>query len=146
MVSQYDAIQRAGVQRSSAEEPNVSRIAFDIMHDAELLGEQQFALLRRELKDELCTATAAVKQLAAGLMCGVLAGVGFTIAASLGVQAAFPQLPPWASFVATSFVLTILSVGLLVSGTIRASSVHVLPPLTLQTFKENLRWLTAARR
>jgi hypothetical protein len=119
-------------------------MASEIMQDAELLAGQQIALLRQELKAEICKATAAGRQLGAGLFCGLLAGVGLTIAASLGLQLAFPQLPLWASFGAVSFLLAIVSVGLVVSGTQRASSVQVVPPLTLQTLKENLRWLTAA--
>jgi len=116
-----------------------------IVSDIEQLVEQQFALLRQETKEEMREALVAGQQFAVGALAGLLAGIAAVAAFSLGLWAAVPGLPLWAGFTIVGSILAIVSGALIISGRRKASSLHAIPPLTLQTAKENLQCLTAAR-
>jgi len=116
-----------------------------IVSDIEQLVEQQFALLRQETKEEMREALVAGQQFAVGALAGLLAGIAAVAALSLGLWAAVAWLPLWAGFTIVGSILAIVSGALIISGRRKASSLHAIPPLTLQTAKENLQCLTAAR-
>ena len=134
------------LDRATDREPSITGLVSGIMEDVERLAEQQFALLRREMKEEMQKAVVAGEQLAIGAIVSLLAGIAAVAALSLGLWAAVPGLPLWVGFAIVGSILAIVSCALIVSGRRKASSLHAIPPLTLQTAKENLQCLTAARK
>ena len=137
---------RPDFDRATDREPSITGLVSGIMEDVERLAEQQFALLRREMKEEMQEAVVAGQQLAIGAILSLLAGIAAVAALSLGLWAAVPGLPLWVGFAIVGSILAIVSGALIASGRRKASSLHAIPPLTLQTAKENLQCLTAVRK
>jgi len=117
-----------------------------IVEDVERLAEQQFALLRQEVKDEMKKAIAAGQMFVIGAVFAALAGIALMTAISLGLYAAIPSLPMWGAFGIVGLVFAIISGALLLLGKNQAAHVHAVPPLSLQASKENLQCLTPARK
>jgi len=117
-----------------------------ILEDVERLAEQQFALLRQEVKEEMKKAVAAGAMFVIGAVFAALAGIALMTALSLGLYAAFPTLPMWGAFGIVGLGFAIVSAALFLIGKSRAADVHAVPPLSLQASKENLQCLTPARK
>jgi len=126
-------------------EPSVTGLVSGIMDDAQRLAEQQFALLRQEIKQEISETLAAAQSFAAGGIVGFIAGIALMAAASLGLYAAVPSLPLWGAFAIVGLIFAAVSAALVFAGKKKISSIKAIP-LTLQTSKENLQCLTPARK
>ena len=120
--------------------PSIARLISDLLADLRTLMQQQVQLLRHEIEAEVDKVKKASIWLAAGgaLMC--LGGLFFIITI-VHLLEAMTGLPLWACY---GIVGTMLAVGgfMLVKSAMKLSgTVHALPVQTIQTMKEDARWI-----
>jgi hypothetical protein len=125
---------------------SVSSLVGGIIGDAQQLIRQEVALARREVREEINKAKIAAMSFAAG------AAVAFSGAMLLcfmfvylfwwltnGLQP--PGFPLWAWFGIVGIVLLGAGGGLLLAARNKVSEIHVVPPRTAQTMRENVQWI-----
>jgi hypothetical protein len=127
---------------SDISELSVSTLVGGIVNDAQALLKQELALAKREVADEVAKAKQAAISLGVGVgiaACGVLL-LCFMVVYLL--QWAFPeQLPLWGCFGIVGAVLAVAGAAFVAAGAKRAGSIHLLPERTLDTMKDNVKWL-----
>lgn len=128
-------------RRPKEDEPALADLTKEIIADAETLIEQQFALLRSELKVSVERYASAALEMSAGA--GLLtAGGAFSALAVVHALHRATRLPLWACFGLVGGLLGTAGAGFLSAGWHKASAVRVLPPpLTTAALEENLEWL-----
>ena len=120
--------------------PSVSSLLGGIVNDLQTLIRQEMALAKAEMMQEWDKAKTAAGSMAAGA--GVLALGGFFLCVCIAcVLTEVAGLPWWASFLIVGGVLTVIGAGLFFIGRARAAQVHVVPPQTAETMKENVQWI-----
>jgi uncharacterized membrane protein YqjE len=126
-------------------EPSISSLVGGIITDAQELIRQEMQLARRELQEEVHKAKTAVLSLALGagiaffgmmLLCFMLVHLLFWATNDL-----HEHFPLWAWFGICGAVLTCVGLGLLYAARSQASDIHLVPPQTAQTMRENVRWI-----
>ncbi len=120
--------------------PSIARLISDLLADLRTLMQQQVQLFRHEIEAEVDKVKKASMWLAAG---GALIGLGglVCIIALVHLLEAVTGLPLWAGY---GIVGTLLAGGgfILVKLAIKLSGkVHALPVQTIQTMKEDARWI-----
>jgi hypothetical protein len=121
---------------------SVTALVSGILQDGQLLVKQQFDLLRQELRAEAHKAVTAAQVLVAGVSVGWIGVILLAIGAALGLQAAVPDLPMWASFVIVGGFFVVLGALLCAFGWTKLPGVDSLPHETADALKENLQWTT----
>jgi hypothetical protein len=121
-------------------EPSLAALVGGIVNDVQELIRQETALARRELTEEINKTKQAAVSLGAGM---ALAALGAVLIALMVVALLHEGagLTLWLSFLIVGGALLILGGALFFMGKSRASSIHLLPPQTLATMKENVRWI-----
>jgi len=120
--------------------PSIARLISDLLADLRTLMQQQVQLFRHEIEAEVDKVKKASIWLAVG---GALIGLGglVCIIALVHLLEAVTGLPLWACY---GIVGTLLAGGgfILVKLAITLSGkVHALPVQTIQTMKEDARWI-----
>jgi len=120
--------------------PSVARLISDLLADLRTLMQQQVQLLRHEIEAEVDKVKKASMWLAIG---GALMGLGglLLIITMVHLLQAVTDLPLWACY---GIVGTLLAVGgfvLVKSAMTLSGTVHALPVQTIQTMKEDARWI-----
>jgi len=120
--------------------PSIARLISDLLADLRTLMQQQVQLFRHEIEAEVDKVKKASIWLAVG---GALIGLGglVCIIALVHLLVAVTGLPLWACY---GIVGTLLAGGgfILVKLAITLSGkVHALPVQTIQTMKEDARWI-----
>lgn len=112
-----------------------------IVHDAQNLISQQFALLQREIQGEIRQAKNAALSLGAGA--GIVAlGVVFLLVAAAHALNYYANLPLWGCYGIVGGTVTLIGAALLAYGRREAHDVHLIkPPQTAEALKENIEWL-----
>lgn len=125
--------------------PSISSLVGGIISDAQDLIRQEVQLARRELQQEVHKAKTAALSLAVG---GAVAFFGVMLLCFMLVHLLFwatselhQGFPLWAWFGIVGLVLTTIGAGLLYSAMAKASDIHLVPPQTAQTLRENVRWI-----
>ena len=125
---------------------SLSTLVGGIISDAQQLVRQEVALARREIQEEIHKARAAALSFAAGaavaffgamLLCFML--VYFFDWLTRGLEA--PGFPLWAWFGIVGGVLLTGGGLLLLAARNKVREIHVVPPRTVQTLKENVQWI-----
>jgi pheromone shutdown protein TraB len=125
--------------------PSISSLVGGIISDAQELIRQEVHLARRELQEEVRKAKTAAISLALGagilffgamLLCFML--VHLLYWATNDLHETFPL---WGWFGIVGGVLAALGAGLLYSALTKAGDIHLVPPQTAQTMRENVRWI-----
>ena len=70
-----------------------------------------------------------------------MAALLFCFAAAYLLAALAPGLPLWACFGLIAVALGLIGGILVAAGRTRATEVHVVPPQTAETMRENVQWL-----
>jgi len=120
---------------------STGRLLSGIVSDAEDLVQQQFALFRAEIKQDLREARQAFMPLIAGGMVLFLGAIVLCFAVVYILDAA-TDLPLWACY---SIVAAILLVGGGIAVAMGLEKLREIPPVgekTVEELKENVRWLT----
>jgi uncharacterized membrane protein YedE/YeeE len=128
-------------QRKKAQDPDLTTLVKEIVHDSETLIGQQLQLLRSEVTEELDQAKEAALAIGAG---AGLVATGGVLSALMVVHALHKatRLPLWSCYGLVGGLLGAAGAGLLAAGRTEALGVRLLPPpQTTEALKENLSWL-----
>jgi hypothetical protein len=120
--------------------PSMASLLAGIVSDLQTLVREEIALAKAEMMREWDKAKTAAGSMAVGA--AVLAVGGFFLCVTvICVLAEVAGLPWWASFLIVGGVLTMLGLVLFFTGRNKAAQVHVIPPQTAETMKENVQWI-----
>ena len=112
-----------------------------IVSDLQTLVREEIALAKAEMIREWDKAKTAAGSMAVGA--AVLALGGFFLCVTVVcVLAEVAKLPWWASFLIVGGALAVLGLVLFSTGKNKAAQVHVVPPQTAETLKENVQWIS----
>ena len=125
-------------ENTQAEAPSMTSLVTGIINDAERLVRQEILLARREMQSELDKAKVASVAMGVGVGLSLLAS-----AALFGMVIALLNLvlPLWACFLIVAVVLAIGAGIALGIGVQQVRQIHVVPPQTAETLRENVQWL-----
>lgn len=122
--------------------PSMGRLFSGIVSDAEDLVQQQLALFKAELKDEVREARRAAVPALAGAVVLLLGIVMVCFAAVHLLDYLTEGLPLWACFAIVALVLGIAGGVALGIGLKKLSDVPPIADKSVAELKENVRWLT----
>ena len=128
---------------------SVSALVGGIITDAQQLIRQEVQLARREIQEEIHKAKAAALALVVG---GFLALLGTVLLSWMLVHLLYwatntvhEQFPLWACFGIVGAAFTIIGGLLLYAARSKAGDIHLVPPQTAQTLRENVQWIKNPR-
>jgi hypothetical protein len=111
-----------------------------IVGDVQTLIRQEIALAKVEIQREWDKAKVAAESMMVGAVVLALGAVLLCLAAVCALHEA-AALPWWASFLIVGGVLAAAGAVFLYVGRNKAAQVHLIPPQTAETMKENVQWL-----
>ncbi|MCO6431518.1 MAG: phage holin family protein [Deltaproteobacteria bacterium] len=112
-----------------------------IVEDAQQLMRQEIALARTEMRHEVMKAKRSAIALSVGAAFALATAllVSWTMVYALG--ALFPELPLWACFGVIALIYAAAAAMFIAIGKSSAQEVHVVPTQTVESIKENLKWV-----
>jgi hypothetical protein len=120
-------------------QPSMTALVSGIVNDLQQLIRHELQLARTEVKQEWDKAKSAAAAMAAGV--GLLLLGVFMLCFFVVHLIVISNIPLWGSFGIVGGILAVLGLLLLGMGYARSSRVHVVPPQTAQTLKENVQWI-----
>jgi hypothetical protein len=126
-------------------ERSVTTLVSGIIADVQHLIQQQLAMFRQEIRDDLRKTRDAALALGAGAGITLAGGVLLVLMLPLLLNWAVPQLPLWACFGIVGGVLAALGGGLVYAGVKKFESFNPLSDKSIEAFKENLKWTTTPK-
>jgi uncharacterized BrkB/YihY/UPF0761 family membrane protein len=133
----------ANVQSGS--DVSVTSLVGGIIHDAQELMKQQFALFKAEVKEDMRKTTEATASMVAGLTATVVGSIVLCFAVAHLLHWAWPDVNLWVWYAAVGGVVTAVGAGLAFAAYQKFRSFNPLPDETAQALKENLEWKTKPR-
>jgi len=120
---------------------SITQLVGGIVTDLQTLLRQELQLAKTEIQQEWDKTKTAAGSMAAGAGLLTVAGLLLSFALVYLLQALASGLPTWACFGIVGVALGLIG-GILVGvGRAKASEIHVIPPQTAETMKENAQWL-----
>jgi hypothetical protein len=126
--------------------PSMSSLVSGIVNDAQQLIRDEVALARQEIKEELIKARTAAVSFAIGLTVAALGAVLLSFflvyllhRASGGTDNA--AIPLWAWFLIWGVIFVGAGGGLFAVAYSRVKNINLVPRQTVETMKENVRWI-----
>jgi hypothetical protein len=113
-----------------------------IVEDIQTLVRQEINLARQEMRQEWEKTKTAIASMAVGA--GMLAFSSVLLAFMLVYLLNWltsERIPLWGCFGIIGGIIAAVGVSLLFFGKQRASEIHVVPPRTAETMKENVQWI-----
>jgi hypothetical protein len=110
------------------------------MHDAKELLRQELALAKYEISEEVSKTKAALIGLGVGVGIAILGGL-LLIFMLVHLLSALTWLPLWACYGIMGGILAIVGMILVWRGKQTMSRIEVVPHETVETMKENVRWI-----
>jgi protein-S-isoprenylcysteine O-methyltransferase Ste14 len=124
--------------------PSVASLVGGIIEDAQRLVRQELRLARRELQTEWDKTKIAALAILVGLaVCG-LAGV-FLGSMLVYVLHELAGVPLYGAYGIVGVLLGIVGGILFYGGSKKAGEVHLVPPQTAETLRENVQWMQNPR-
>ena len=120
--------------------PSMASLLGGIVSDLQTLIRQEVALAKTEAVREWDKAKSAAGSLAAGVATLALGGL-LLLLTVVCVLHEVAGLPWWASFLIVGGALAVLGLVLFYTGRNKAARVHVIPPQTAETMRENVQWI-----
>ena len=122
------------------EEPTLAQLVGDLVRDAKELLRHELALAKYEISEELHKTKVALVSVGAGI--GIVS-VGGLLLIAMFVHLLHTRtgLPLWACYGMVGCLLAIVGIVMINSGKRIISRVDVVPPQTIGTMKENVRWI-----
>jgi hypothetical protein len=120
--------------------PSMASLLGGIVSDLQALVRQEITLAKSEMIREWDKAKTAAGSMAAGATALTLGGLLLCLAV-VCVLREVAGLPWWASFLIVGGAVTGLGAVLFFTGRNQAARVHVIPPQTAETMKENVQWI-----
>ena len=121
-------------------EPTLAQLVNGLVSDATLLLRQELALAKYEIYEEAGKTKAAVASLGVGIGIAAVGGL-LLIIMLVHLINTLTEWPLWICYGIVGGVCTIVGVVLLYKGKQRLSQIDVVPQQTVETMKENVRWL-----
>jgi hypothetical protein len=124
---------------------SMSSLVGGIINDAQQLVRQEITLARQEIHQEVNKAKTAALSLALG---GVVAFFGGLLLSFALVHLLYwltndlhERFPLWACYGIVGGLCALVGVLLLVAARNKAGDIHLVPPQTAETLKENVQWI-----
>jgi VIT1/CCC1 family predicted Fe2+/Mn2+ transporter len=122
------------------EEPTLAQLVGDLVRDAKELLRHELALAKYEISEELHKTKVALVSVGVGI--GIVSVGGLLlIAMFVHLLHTHTGLPLWACYGMVGCLLAIVGIVMIHSGKRIISRVDVVPPQTIGTMKENVRWI-----
>ena len=121
-------------------EPTLAQLVNGLVSDATLLLRQELALAKYEIYEEAGKTKTAVASLGVGIGIAAVGGL-LLIIMLVHLLRALTDWPLWMCYGIVGGVCTIVGVVLLYRGKQRLSQIEMVPQQTVETMKENVRWL-----
>jgi hypothetical protein len=129
----------AVTNETSEAQPSLTSLVSGIVTDLQRLLRQEMKLARTEVRQEWDKAKTAAGAMVGGV--ALLAVGGLLLCFMFAYLIHDFGVPLWGCFGIVGGVLLLAGVILAGTGYARARSVHVVPPQTAQTLKENVQWI-----
>jgi F0F1-type ATP synthase assembly protein I len=133
----------ANVQSGS--DVSVTSLVGGIIHDAQELMKQQFALFKAEVKEDMRKTTEASTSLGIGLAAAFVGSILLCHGLVYLLAWAFDTVPLWVWYGVVGGVVTAVGAGLSFAAYAKFRSFNPLPDKTAEALKENLEWQTTPR-
>ncbi len=130
------------VEEPGPPERSVTTLVSGIIADAQHLIQQQFAMFRQEIREDLRKSKEAALVLAAGVGIAVVGSVVLVLTLPLLLHSAVPDLPLWACCALVGGLLAAFGGTLVYVGVRKLDSFHPLSDQSVEAMKENLSWTT----
>jgi Putative Actinobacterial Holin-X, holin superfamily III len=121
-------------------EPTLAQLVSGLVSDTKLLLRQELALAKHEISEEVRKTKTALICLGAGSGVAAIGGLLF-IAMLVHLLNALTDWPLWICYGVVGGVFAIVGVVLLYRGKQQISHVDMVPQQTVETMKENVRWI-----
>jgi len=125
---------------SNNSEPTLTQLMSELVGDAKQLLRQELALAKYELHAEVRKAKSALVSLGVGAGVTVIGGL-LLIVMLVHLLNALTEWPLWTCYGIIGGVFALVGVVLLYQGKRLMTEIEVVPPLTVKTMKENVRWM-----
>jgi hypothetical protein len=123
-------------------ERSMTTLVSGIIGDAQQLIQQQLAMFRQEIRDDLRKSRDAALSLAGGIGITLLGSVLVLLMVPLLLHWAWPELPLWACFGIVGGIITTWGGVLAYAGIKKFKSFNPLSDTSIAALKENLKWTT----
>jgi len=123
-------------------ERSAAMLLSGIVTDVQRLIEQQLAMFRQEVRDDVRKGKQAVLSLAVGVGLTVIGNGMLLVMLPLLLNWAVPELPLWACVGIPGGILAAVGGVLLYRGVRKIESFDLLSNQAVEAFKENLQWTT----
>jgi hypothetical protein len=122
------------------EEPTLAQLVGDLARDAKELLRHELALAKFEICEELHKTKVALVSVGVGI--GIVSVGGLLLSAMfVHLLHTYTGLPLWACYGMVGCLLAIVGIVMINRGKRIISRVDVVPPQTIGTMKENVRWI-----
>jgi VIT1/CCC1 family predicted Fe2+/Mn2+ transporter len=112
----------------------------ELVSDAKELLRQEVALAKYEISQEVSKTKVALISLGTGIGIGAI-GALLLILMLVHLLNAFAALPLWACYGIVGGVLAIIGVLMVYTGKNKIAHIGMVPEQTVETMKENVRWI-----
>jgi len=120
---------------------SMTELVGGIVSDMQTLLRQELQLAKTEMRQEWDKTKTAAGAMAAGAGMLTVSGLLLCWALVYLLNWAAPGLPLWACFAIVGVALGLIGGILIGVGRSKAADVHVVPPQTAETMRENVQWL-----
>jgi len=124
---------------------SITTLVSGIIADAQRLIQQQLAMFRQEIRDDLRKAGYAAISLAAGAGITLVGSVLLLLMLPLLLNWAVPELPLWVCFGIVGGVLAAVGGVLVYAGVKKLEAFNPLSDKSVEAFKENFKWTTTPK-
>jgi len=121
-------------------EPTLAQLVRGLMNDATVLIQQELALAKYELYEEARKTKTAVACLGAGIGIAAIGGL-LLIIMLVHLLRELTEWPLWTCYGMVGGICAVAGVALLYRGKQQISQIDIVPQQTVETMKENVRWL-----
>jgi hypothetical protein len=121
-------------------EPTLGQLVSGLVSDTQLLLRQELALAKHEVYEEVRKTKSAAVQLGIGIGLAALGGLLLIIMLVHALNA-LTQWPLWVCYGVIGGLIAVAGAALLYAGKRQLSDIDLVPLHTLETMKENARWI-----
>lgn len=124
--------------------PSVTGLLSGIVGDLQKLMQQQLALFRQEVRDDLQKTKEATLAIMAGAILSLVGGIVLCFMLAHALKH-YTVIPEWGCFGIVGGAVAVIGGALLAMGLSKFRSFNPLPDESAQALKENVQWITKAK-
>lgn len=128
-------------ERRELNQSSMTELVGGIVGDVQDLIKQQFALFKRELREDLRKTKAAMLLLVIGGAVLAVGGILLSLMAVHLLNWAYPTLPLWSCYAIAGGIFAVVGGLMFYAGYQRLKSNNPLPNETVAALKENVQWI-----